>query len=341
MDADLQHPPELIGKMYEEFSKGYDIVLGKRESNEQNGVLRDKIGGLFYRLVSKISNVDLQANVADFGLFSKDVIEVVKQLPEHDRFLRGLMQWVGFKKTYINYKAGLRYTGKSKYSFKKLVNLGMSGITSFSAFPLRLSWWAGLLIFILSIFYSLYIIIDYFFISGRVVAGAAYTTGAATNLLFLFNDCGDAATSVSVLAGATASGYSTSDIIVGPRSTMWRSSSSSNAEIGYVYGSNVSVTHFVIVRADLFVSTSGKHIVGQQRSSGGSWSDIPGFSYNISDSSLLVGPRSQDMVVATSPTDLRGVAVFSQPLSGGNEAMMFSKLCAGSSFSFSVPPRAP
>jgi dolichol-phosphate mannosyltransferase len=171
MDADLQHPPELIGKMYEEFSKGYDIVLGKRESNEQNGVLRDKIGGLFYRLVSKISNVDLQANVADFGLFSKDVIEVVKQLPEHDRFLRGLMQWVGFKKTYINYKAGLRYTGKSKYSFKKLVNLGMSGITSFSAFPLRLSWWAGLLIFILSIFYSLYIIIDYFFISGRVVAG--------------------------------------------------------------------------------------------------------------------------------------------------------------------------
>lgn len=170
--------------------------------------------------------------------------------------------------------------------------------------------------------------------------GSAYTTGAATNLLFLFNDCGDAATSVSVLAGATASGYSTSDIIVGPRSTMWRSSSSSNAEIGYVYGSNVSVTHFVIVRADLFVSTSGKHIVGQQRSSGGSWSDIPGFSYNISDSSLLVGPRSQDMVVATSPTDLRGVAVFSQPLSGGSEAMMFSKLCAGSSFSFSVPPRA-
>lgn len=168
--------------------------------------------------------------------------------------------------------------------------------------------------------------------------GAAYSAGAATNLYFIFNDAGDAATAIPVLAGSTADGYEEQNIITGPRSTMWRSELFANAEIGLTYGGDVPITHFVITRADLFASAAGKHLVGQMRDSGGTWHDIPGFSYNITDISLLVGPTSQDMVIETSPSDKRGVAIFTEPLSG-TEAMQFSKLCAGTAFQFSVPPR--
>lgn len=170
-------------------------------------------------------------------------------------------------------------------------------------------------------------------------AGAPVVAGPSTNLFFLFNEAGRAASSISILAGATATGYDATNVISGPRSTMWRSESNTNAEIAYLYGSNIGISYVVIARADLLASKAGKHIVGQQRSSGGSWSDIPGFSYNITDTSLMVGPRTQDMVIATTPTDLRGIALFSQALSG-SEAMQISKFYAGGAFAFGVPPQA-
>lgn len=170
-------------------------------------------------------------------------------------------------------------------------------------------------------------------------AGSPVTAGPNTNLFFLFNEAGRAATSVPILAGSTATGYDPLNVISGPRSTKWRSVSSSNAEIGYAYGADLGISYCVVARADLLVSKAGKHLVGQQRSSGGAWSDIPGFSYNLTDTSLLVGPRGQDLVIATTPTQLRGVALFSQALSG-SEAMAISKFYAGGAFAFGVPPQA-
>ncbi len=171
MDADMQQPPEMIKDMYQEYLNGYEIVLCSRTSNKQNGIFREKIGRLFYFTMNKISGLDLKPNVADFGLFHSKVICALRQMPEHDRFLRGLVQWVGFKKKFIPYTAESRYHGKSKYNFKKLLGLGMSGITSFSAWPLRISWWFGVIIFCISVMSSMYVVLDYYFGASSIPAG--------------------------------------------------------------------------------------------------------------------------------------------------------------------------
>jgi len=168
-------------------------------------------------------------------------------------------------------------------------------------------------------------------------SGSPVTAGPASNLYFLFNEVGAAATGLSPLTGGTATGYDPLELITGPRSTMWRSANFSAAEINYTYPSDVDIDYALITRADLLLSSAGKQIIGRQRDSGGGWTDIPGFIYNPLSSSDLLGPRSQDLVVATTPSALRGFGVYTAPLSG-TEASMFSKLYAGTSFSFSVPP---
>ena len=122
-------------------------------------------------MVNKLGNINLKPNVADFCLIGANVAAVLRQMPEHDRFLRGMIQWVGFKQVFIEYDAHKRYKGKSKYSFSKLFSMGMSGITSFSAFPLRLSLWVGSVVCMSIIVYALYIVIDYYFITTNVAPG--------------------------------------------------------------------------------------------------------------------------------------------------------------------------
>ena len=161
MDADLQHPPSVIPNMVKEFNKGADIVLGIRKANEQNSIVREFIGTLFYRFINKISDIEFRENAADFGLYSRQVIETLKALPEKDRFLRGLVQWVGFTRGEVVYTSQKRQHGVSKYSYRKLIQLAMIGVTSFSAFPLRASFWLGLGVSIFSFIYALYIVFVY------------------------------------------------------------------------------------------------------------------------------------------------------------------------------------
>ncbi len=101
-------------------------------------------------------------NVSDFALYKRQVVNTLKSLPEKERFLRGLVQWVGFRKTYIPYVVENRKAGSAKYTAKKLFGLVMSGVTSFSAFPLRLAFWVGLLVFIFSIGFSGYVVWDHY-----------------------------------------------------------------------------------------------------------------------------------------------------------------------------------
>jgi len=171
MDGDLQHPPELIGQMHKEFKNGFDLILGERISSKENNIAKNQLSGLFYFIINKISDFEIRANVADFNLYSRSVINILKQLPEKDRFLRGLVQWVGFKKIYVKYEADKRYKGVSKYSLKKMIKLAISGITSFSAFPLRISWWAGLTISLSGFVYGAYILYEYFFDRSQIIAG--------------------------------------------------------------------------------------------------------------------------------------------------------------------------
>lgn len=175
MDADLQQPPELIVDMFDKFRLGCDIVLAVRKHNHQNSFLREGVGKLFYIFINKVSGLNLENNVADFGMYSQEVVTVLKKIPEKDRFLRGLVQWVGFKKDVVEYVAAERLYGVSKYNFRKLAKLAITGITSFSAFPLRLSFWIGLFLSCVSFLYGMYIVLAILFFDITLPPGWAST----------------------------------------------------------------------------------------------------------------------------------------------------------------------
>jgi dolichol-phosphate mannosyltransferase len=161
MDGDLQHPPHLIPEFVKYAEAGSDIVIGERMKNEQNNFIREMTGKAFYRFLSKITNLEFK-NVSDFALYKRQVVNTLKSLPEKERFLRGMVQWVGFKKTYVPYVAASRKAGSAKYTAKKLFGLIMSGVTSFSAFPLRLAFWTGLFVMVFSGLFSAYVVWDHY-----------------------------------------------------------------------------------------------------------------------------------------------------------------------------------
>lgn len=175
MDGDLQHPPHLIPEFIKHAEEGFDIVIGERLANKQNSKLREAGGKVFYKLMSAITNLEFR-NVSDFALYKRSVVNVLKKLPEKERYLRGMIQWIGFKKKYVSYVVESRRAGKPKYNIKKLSKLVLSGITSFSAFPLRLSFWIGILVFFVSIGLGIFVVLDHYLSPNPLAAGFATTT---------------------------------------------------------------------------------------------------------------------------------------------------------------------
>jgi len=164
MDGDLQHPPRLISEFVKYAEEGNDIVIGERSGEKRKG--------LAYRFLSSITKLEFR-NASDFALYSRKVVKALKSMPERERFLRGMVQWVGFKKKYISYTVQARQHGTAKYNLKKLFSLYMSGVTSFSAFPLRLAFWAGLAIFAACIVFSIYVVIDHYVNPNPLITGWA------------------------------------------------------------------------------------------------------------------------------------------------------------------------
>lgn len=172
MDGDLQHPPRLIPEFVKYAEEGFDIVIGERISNKQNSLARELIGKMIYRFLSAMSGLEFR-NSSDFALYNRRVISVLKRMPEKERFLRGMIQWVGFKKKYVLYVVQKRKAGKAKYNFRKLAGLVMSGVTSFSAFPLRLAFWSGLVVLAVSMGLSVYVVWDHYVNPNPFIAGWA------------------------------------------------------------------------------------------------------------------------------------------------------------------------
>ena len=172
MDGDLQHPPSLIPTFIKYAEEGNDVVIGERLNNKQNSKLREILGKSLYKLMSVITNLEFR-NDSDFALYKRPVVNVLKKLPERERYLRGIIQWIGFKKKYVPYIVENRKAGKPKYNIKKLTKLVLSGITSFSAFPLRLSFWIGILIFLASISLAIFVVWDHYFNPNPLAAGYA------------------------------------------------------------------------------------------------------------------------------------------------------------------------
>ena len=159
MDADLQHPPKVIGEMLAKWEEGYDDIYGKRITRGKESWLRKSLSLTFYKLLGKISNIDLLPNVGDFRLLDRRCIDALKQLRESERYTKGLYCWIGYKKTFVEFEQGERAAGESKWSFFKLLSLAMEGVVSFSTAPLKIATFAGFICAMASIIYSVYFLI--------------------------------------------------------------------------------------------------------------------------------------------------------------------------------------
>jgi dolichol-phosphate mannosyltransferase len=151
MDADLQDPPEVVLEFAKRWREGYEVVYGIRADRTSEGYFKRTCANLFYRLLRRLSDVDIPRNVGDFRLVDRRVLDVVRGMPERSRFLRGLFSWVGFRQIGVPYTRPERFAGEVKYSVRKLVNLAADGILNFSSVPLRLALNIGFLAVAMSI----------------------------------------------------------------------------------------------------------------------------------------------------------------------------------------------
>ncbi|MCK5474288.1 MAG: glycosyltransferase family 2 protein, partial [Candidatus Aenigmarchaeota archaeon] len=158
MDADLQHPPELIPKMINEWKSGFDIINTIRGKNKEDTIFKRTTSGRFYRTINLISNTKIPNGTADFRLMDRKVVDAFKDIEETNLFIRGMINWLGFSSTYIKYTPNKRHAGKTKYTFRKMMSLAFDGITSFSTAPLQMATLFGLIISAFSFLYLLYAI---------------------------------------------------------------------------------------------------------------------------------------------------------------------------------------
>ena len=146
MDADLQHPPEVIPKLVDAWLQGAEVVATIRTSTDRQPLLRRVGSHLYYWLMARISGLDMASQTTDFRLFDKKVVDAFRQVTERDRMFRGIMDWMGFNKVYVEFQAAAREHGSAGYSYVKLFQLAVNSITSFSLFPLRVTGYLGIMI---------------------------------------------------------------------------------------------------------------------------------------------------------------------------------------------------
>jgi polyisoprenyl-phosphate glycosyltransferase len=160
IDADFQHPVEVLPVFLAEWAKGYDMAYGVRTHRESESYLKRNFARLFYWLMRKITKIDIPNNAGDFRLIDRKIIIALQQFPERTRFMKGLYAWVGFKKIAVPFEVKDRRAGASSWRFSKLTELAITGITSFSDVPLRVWGLIGFIISLISMIYAIYITTD-------------------------------------------------------------------------------------------------------------------------------------------------------------------------------------
>ena len=159
IDADLQDPPELIPQLVSKWREGYEVVAARRVNRDSDGLFKRLTAGWFYRLHNSIAEIDVPANVGDFRLMDRRVVDSLKSLPERRRYMKGLFAWVGFRTAVVEYSRDARVAGATKFPGWRLWNLALEGITSFSTVPLRLWTYIGSAVAMLSFLYGSFIIL--------------------------------------------------------------------------------------------------------------------------------------------------------------------------------------
>lgn len=183
MDADLQHPPELIPKFIEKWRNGAEVVIGVRKNDASDTRLKRMGSRLFYKLIRAVSQTDIVPRATDFRLIDRGVADEFNALTERSRMTRGLIDWLGFRRAFIPFTAPDRLHGTASYDMKKLVSLALESLVAHSLFPLRLAGYIGITIIILSSILGIVMLLDrYLFVWGLSFSGPAIL---ANVILFL------------------------------------------------------------------------------------------------------------------------------------------------------------
>ncbi len=172
MDGDMQHPPEMLPQIIKKWEEGYDVVYTRREEDKNLSFFKKKTSNGFYSLMNQLSEIKFEPGTADFRLMDEKVVEVFSNFSESDLFIRGLVNWLGFKQFAIDYKPAERFSGTSKYTLKKMMRFALQGITSFSIRPLYIAIYLGFGLSIFAfVFYIGYVLWSIYF--GHVISGWA------------------------------------------------------------------------------------------------------------------------------------------------------------------------
>jgi dolichol-phosphate mannosyltransferase len=164
IDADLQDPPELLGNMMQRMDEGADVVYGQREIRQGEDWFKRTTASLFYRILGHLIEIEIPRDAGDFRLLSRRAVEVLNSMPEHDRFVRGMVSWIGLRQVPVSYVRAPRFAGASNYPFRKMLRFAVDAITGFSTRPLRLASYLGGVLGIVGLSSMIYII-------GGVVVG--------------------------------------------------------------------------------------------------------------------------------------------------------------------------
>lgn len=163
IDSDLQDPPEIIIEMVKKWNEGFEVVYGKRNIRSGESKFKLLTAKYFYKFLSFMSNIDIPKDTGDFRLIDRKVVEAFKVMPERNRFIRGMISWVGFNQTYVEYNRDERFAGQTKYPFRKMIRFATDGIVSFSTKPLKIISLCGVGTMILSLILFVYVVISKLF----------------------------------------------------------------------------------------------------------------------------------------------------------------------------------
>lgn len=175
IDADLQDPPEVILKMIEKWKQGYEVVYGVRSERKGETWFKKMTAKLFYRVIYRITDVDIPLDTGDFRLVDRRVVDTLKTMREKARFIRGMTSWVGFKQTGVEYVREERFAGETHYPLKKMLKLALNAITGFSYVPLQIATYVGFLIAMVSAICTVLVIYARLFLASQAFYGQATT----------------------------------------------------------------------------------------------------------------------------------------------------------------------
>lgn len=181
IDADLQDPPELIQDLYEKMKEGFEVVYAKRRKRDGESFMKKFTAKTFYRILKNITSVEIPVDTGDFRIMDRKVVDVLKSMPEHHRFIRGQISWIGFNQTFVEYDREERNAGETGYTYKKMTKFALDGITAFSDFPLRLATFMGFVVSGIAFFVLLYALYMRLIVENYVPGW----TSVITSVLFL------------------------------------------------------------------------------------------------------------------------------------------------------------